>query len=84
MSCVLAGQWAWESGLYVDVGGAVRKRNAVKLADTTEKHNGHSYMKNSARLVRRVLLSSDVQFICVDLLIFQPAGSENVHFSFKS
>ena len=45
MSCVLAGQWAWESGLYVDVGGAVRKRNAVKLAGTTEKQTGHANLK---------------------------------------
>ena len=45
MSCVLAGQWAWESGLYVDVGGAVRKRHAVKLADTTEKQIRHLYLK---------------------------------------
>ena len=40
VSCVLAGQWAWETGLYVDGGAAVRKlrkRHAVKLANTTGK-----------------------------------------------
>ena len=48
VSLVLAGQWAWETGLYVDGGAAVRKlrkRHAVKLADTTGKRNGHLYLK---------------------------------------
>ena len=48
VSCVLTGQWDWEQGLYVDGGAAVRKlrkRHAVKLADTAGKRNGHPYLK---------------------------------------
>ena len=48
MSCVPAGQWAWETGLYVDGGTAVRKlrkRHAVKLARTKEKQDEHLYLK---------------------------------------
>ena len=48
VSCVLAGQWVWETGLNVDGGAVVRKlrkRHAVKRADTTEKQNGHTYLK---------------------------------------
>ena len=40
VSGVVAGRWAWETGLYVDGGAAVRKlrnRHAVQLAGTTEK-----------------------------------------------
>ena len=47
--CWGAGQWTCETGLYVDDGAAVRKlrkRHAVKLADTTEKkQDGHPYLK---------------------------------------
>ena len=48
MSCVVAGRWALETGLYVDGGAAVRKlrkRHAVKLADSTGKRNRHHYLK---------------------------------------
>ena len=48
MTFVLAGQWAWETGLYVDGGAAVRtlwERHVVKLAGTTKKQDGHPYLK---------------------------------------
>ena len=48
MRCVRAGQWAWETGLYVDGGAAVRKlrkRNVVKRESSTEKQTGHPHLK---------------------------------------
>ena len=48
MSCLVAVQWAWKTGLFVHGGAGVRKlrkRHAGKLADTTEKQNGHPYLK---------------------------------------
>ena len=73
-------------GLYVDGGAAVRKlrnRHAVKLAGTTEKRRT-LLSEHSAKLIRTVLLSRDVENICDDLLVFLPAGLENGHFSFES
>ena len=45
VSCEHAWQWAWETGLYVDGGVAVRKLRKVKLAGTTKKQDGYSYLK---------------------------------------
>ena len=67
----------WTMGL--GIGPICRRwRGCAEVAKSTSSQASGHYGKtkrtplseNSARLFRRVLLSSDVKFICVDLLVF--------------
>ena len=87
--CELCRCWAMGLG----IGPICRRwRGCAEVAKTTSSQaSGHCgktkrtpLSENIARLVRRVLLSSDVQFICIDVLVFSQAGLENGHSSSKS
>ena len=66
-------------------------RGCAETAKTTcsqasghyEKRRRTPISENCSRLFRRLLLSSDEYFICVDLLVFSPTGLEYGHFPVK-
>ena len=73
--CELCSCWA----MGLKIGPMCRRwRGCAEVAKTTcSKPSGHygktkrtPLSENSAKLIRRVFLSSDVQFICVDLYLF--------------
>ena len=60
----------------------LRKRHAVNLADITEKRNGHTYLKILPHWFEEWCFPV-MHSLYALTLVFQPAGLENGHFSFK-